>query len=160
MLLTTSSIAASAPPPSGVRAPRRARAASMGPNPSPLAHLRVALERQPLLAHGAGLRSCRGSRGEQRRSSKKADLRALATVDRDLDRYTFVGGASIYPFCWNILLAARERGLGGVMTTMPVYREPDVLDLMNAPEGFALATLMVMGEPSLGSLKKTFLLAF
>ena len=76
-----------------------------------------------------------------------ADLRALATVDRDLDRYTFVGGASIYPFCWNILLAARERGLGGVMTTMPVYREPDVLDLMNAPEGFALATLMVMGEP-------------
>src|SRR5471030_2199417 len=33
-----------------------------------------------------------------------ADLRALAAVDRDLDRYTLVGGASIYPFAWSILL--------------------------------------------------------
>ena len=47
-----------------------------------------------------------------------ADLRALAAVDRDLDRYTLVGGASIYPFCWSVLLAARAEGLGGVMTTM------------------------------------------
>ena len=35
-----------------------------------------------------------------------ADLRRLATVDRDLDRYTFAGGASVYPFAWSILLAA------------------------------------------------------
>src|SRR5688572_27176045 len=27
-----------------------------------------------------------------------ADLRVLAAVDKDLDRYTLVGGASIYPF--------------------------------------------------------------
>ena len=47
-----------------------------------------------------------------------ADLTRLAATDRDLDRYTLVGGASIYPFVWSILLAARGEGLGGVMTTM------------------------------------------
>ena len=41
-------------------------------------------------------------------------------------RYTLAGGASIYPFVWSLLLAARSEGLGGVMTTMPVRREDDV----------------------------------
>jgi nitroreductase len=49
-----------------------------------------------------------------------ADLAVLATVDRDLPRYTFVGGASIYPFVWSLLLAARTEGLGGVTTTVAV----------------------------------------
>src|SRR5664280_231675 len=44
-----------------------------------------------------------------------ADLSALAATDRDLGRYHITGGASIYPFVWSILLAAHERGLGGVM---------------------------------------------
>ena len=53
-----------------------------------------------------------------------ADLGSrLATVDRDLDRYTLVGGASVYPFAWSILLAARDLGLAGVMTTMVVREE-------------------------------------
>ena len=39
-----------------------------------------------------------------------ADLRNLATLDRDLDRYTLVGGASIYPFAWSLLLAAHDVG--------------------------------------------------
>jgi nitroreductase len=39
-----------------------------------------------------------------------ADLRNLATLDRDLDRYTMVGGASIYPFAWSLLLAAHDVG--------------------------------------------------
>ena len=62
-----------------------------------------------------------------------ADLRALAAVDRDLDRYTLVGGASIYPFCWSVLLAARAEGLGGVMTTMVVKREDEVRELFGSP---------------------------
>ena len=77
-----------------------------------------------------------------------ADLSCLAAVDRDLDRYTFAGGGSIYPFVWNILLAARSRGLGGVMTTMVVQREAEVLSLVNAPEGFAVAALVAIGEPT------------
>jgi len=76
-----------------------------------------------------------------------ADLSALATVDRDHGRYTFAGGASVYPFAWNILLAARERGLGGVMTTMAIFRERQVLELIGAPEHFAVATLLALGEP-------------
>ncbi len=62
-----------------------------------------------------------------------ADLAALAAVDRDLDRYSFAGGASVYPFAWNILLAARAEGLGGVLTTMLIRREDDVSRLLGAP---------------------------
>ena len=52
-----------------------------------------------------------------------ADLSVLAAVDRDLPRYTLVGGASIYPFVWSLLLVARGEGLGGVMTSVAVRRE-------------------------------------
>jgi nitroreductase len=76
-----------------------------------------------------------------------ADLTALAAVDRDHERYTFAGGASIYPFAWNLLLAARAEGLGGVMTTMPVRREDDVRQLFSIPETCAVAALVVLGRP-------------
>ena len=76
-----------------------------------------------------------------------ADLRLLAAVDRDLDRYTFIGGASVYPFAWSLLLAARAEGLGGVITTMPVYREAAVKELLGVPEEFAVAALIALGRP-------------
>jgi nitroreductase len=77
-----------------------------------------------------------------------ADLSALATVDRDLDRYSFAGGASIYPFVWNILLAARDRGLGGVITTMPIRKEPALKELFELPQEIAVAALVVLGQPT------------
>jgi nitroreductase len=76
-----------------------------------------------------------------------ADLTALAAVDRDLPRYTLVGGASIYPFVWSLLLAARAEGLGGVMTTMPVRREDAVRQLFDIPDHFAVAACVVLGRP-------------
>ncbi len=76
-----------------------------------------------------------------------ADLSALAAVDRDLPRYTLAGGASIYPFVWSLLLAARAEGLGGVMTTMPVRREDDVRALFRIPSTIAVAALVVLGRP-------------
>ena len=76
-----------------------------------------------------------------------ADLGCFAMVDQDLDRYSFAGGASIYPFCWNILLAARSRGIGGVMTTMSVVEEAAMRELLEIPDDFAIATLLVMGRP-------------
>ena len=76
-----------------------------------------------------------------------ADLRGLAAVDRDHDRYTFAGGASIYPFAWNLLLAAREEGLGGVITTMPIRREAEVKELLGAPGHLALAAVIALGHP-------------
>lgn len=76
-----------------------------------------------------------------------ADLGALAAVDRDLPRYSFAGGASVYPFVWNLLLAARDEGLGGVMTTMLIRHEADVRALLGAPDGWALATVIALGHP-------------
>ena len=77
-----------------------------------------------------------------------ADLRALAATDRDLDRYTLIGGASVYPFVWNVLLAARDAGLGGVLTTMLARREPEVLAVLGAPHEFAVAALLALGRPA------------
>jgi nitroreductase len=77
-----------------------------------------------------------------------ADLRALAAVDRDLDRYTLAGGASIYPFAWNVLLAARAEGLGGVVTTMPIRREREVRALFDAPDDLAVAAVIALGHPA------------
>jgi nitroreductase len=76
-----------------------------------------------------------------------ADLGALATIDRDLPRYGLVGGASIYPFAWNLLLAARAEGLGGVITTIATRREDDVKALLGAPAEMALAAVIVLGHP-------------
>jgi nitroreductase len=76
-----------------------------------------------------------------------ADLRKLAAVDRGLDRYTLLGGASVYPFAWSLLLAARSEGLGGVMTTMATRREPEVRELLGVPDHFAVAALIALGRP-------------
>jgi nitroreductase len=76
-----------------------------------------------------------------------ADLRALAAVDRDLERYTLVGGASIYPFAWSILLAARAEGLAGVMTTMATRHEDRVRALLSVPDHFAVAAVLALGHP-------------
>jgi nitroreductase len=76
-----------------------------------------------------------------------ADLRVIAAVDKSLDRYTLAGGASVYPFAWSVLLAARAEGLGGVMTTMPVRREEDVKALLGVPDELAVAGLLVLGVP-------------
>ena len=76
-----------------------------------------------------------------------ADLRKLATVDRDLDHYTLVGGASVYPFVWSMLLAARAEGLAGVMTTMVVRREAEVRAVFAIPDHVAVAALVALGHP-------------
>jgi nitroreductase len=76
-----------------------------------------------------------------------ADMARLATVDRDADRYTMVGGASIYPFAWSILLAARDEGLAGVMTTMVVREEATVRELLGVPDSATVAGLLALGHP-------------
>lgn len=75
------------------------------------------------------------------------DLGVLAAVDRDLGRYTFAGGASVYPFAWSVLLAARDEGLGGVITTMCIHEEAEVKALFDAPDEMALAAVIALGHP-------------
>jgi nitroreductase len=76
-----------------------------------------------------------------------ADMAALAAVDRDAERYSFAGGASVYPFIWSILLAARAEGLGGVLTTMLIRQEDEVKRLLGAPEQWAVAAVLALGHP-------------
>jgi nitroreductase len=75
------------------------------------------------------------------------ELAQLAVIDNGLDRQSIVGGASVYPFVHNVLLAARDAELGGVMTTALCRQEPAVKELLGIPEGFALAALVALGHP-------------
>jgi nitroreductase len=77
-----------------------------------------------------------------------ADLAALAATDRDLGRYQIAGGASIYPFAWNILLAARARGLGGVMTTIATRNESGVREVLGIPQDQIVASIVALGHPA------------
>ena len=76
-----------------------------------------------------------------------ADLRCLAMMDKDLDRAALTGGASVYPFCWNVLLAARALGLGGVMTTFLSRAERAAAPLLGLPEHHAIASVLFLGHP-------------
>jgi nitroreductase len=69
------------------------------------------------------------------------DLRAVAALDKELDRVGIVGGASVYPLVWNILLAARNEGFGGTITTMAIAEEPALKRLLAIPEPFAVAAV-------------------
>lgn len=75
------------------------------------------------------------------------DLRRVAALDKDLDRVGIVGGASVYPLVWNILLAARNEGFGGTITTMAVAEEPAVKELLGIPEPYAVAAVVPLGRP-------------
>ena len=75
------------------------------------------------------------------------DLGVAAAFDQDLDRIGVVRGASVYPFVWNVLLAARNEGFGGVLTTMVVAREPDVKALLGIPDQYAVAAMVPLGKP-------------
>ncbi|HJM31011.1 MAG: nitroreductase family protein [Acidimicrobiales bacterium] len=75
------------------------------------------------------------------------DLAKVASVDKDLDRVGLDTGASIYPLVWNILLAARAEGLGGVLTTLIVPAETDVQALLGLPDSHAIAALIPLGRP-------------
>ena len=77
-----------------------------------------------------------------------ADLASLAATDRDLGRYQIAGGASIYPFVWNILLAARARGLGGVMTTIATRNESGVREVLDIPQDQIGASIVARGHPA------------
>jgi nitroreductase len=75
------------------------------------------------------------------------DLGVAAAFDQHLDRIGVISGASIYPFVWNILLAARNEGYGGVLTTMVVAQEPKVRELLGIPDNYAVACMLPLGKP-------------
>ena len=76
-----------------------------------------------------------------------ADLSCVASFDSELERIGVISGASIYPFVWNILLAARNEGLGGTLTTFAAAAEPAVQALVGVPAHFAFSALLPIGRP-------------
>jgi nitroreductase len=75
------------------------------------------------------------------------DLSVTASVDAGLGRVGVVSGASVYPFVWNLLLAARAEGLGGVITTFLARREPAVQALLGFPPEVAVVAMVPLGVP-------------
>jgi nitroreductase len=75
------------------------------------------------------------------------DLKVVASVDQDLDRVGVVSGASIYPFAWNVLMAARHEGFGGTITTLATAQEPKVQALLGIPPHVAVCAVMPLGRP-------------
>jgi len=76
------------------------------------------------------------------------DLNVVAAVDQDLDRVGLAGGASVYPLAWNILLAARNEGYGGTITTMAIAEEDQVRQLLGIPDQHAVAAAVPLGKPT------------
>lgn len=89
---------------------------------------------KPVLTAGAVLVVC-------------VDLGVVASTDQDLDRVGVISGASVYPLVWNILLAARNEGFGGTITTMAVAQEPAVRELLGIPAQYAVAAVLPIGKP-------------
>jgi nitroreductase len=56
-------------------------------------------------------------------------------------------GGSIYPACQNLLLAARARGLGGVMSQWQSLVEPELREVLAIPDGVALHATISLGHP-------------
>jgi nitroreductase len=71
----------------------------------------------------------------------------VLVTDAGLDRQSFVGGASVYPVVQNLLLAARERGLGATLTTLLAQFEPEIQALLGLPPELAIVGTVALGWP-------------
>lgn len=56
-------------------------------------------------------------------------------------------GASVYPACQNLLLAARALGYGGVLTMWHHAVEKELRSLLEIPDGVALSACITLGRP-------------
>ena len=59
-------------------------------------------------------------------------------------------GASVYPACQNLLLAARARGLGGVLTMWHQPVEDELRALLGIPADVVVAATIPLGHPEGG----------
>ena len=67
-----------------------------------------------------------------------------------LDRYRSPSpyeGASVYPACQNLLLAARALGYGGALTMWHLGVETELRELLAIPDGVALSACITLGVP-------------
>lgn len=56
-------------------------------------------------------------------------------------------GASIFPACQNILLAARALGYGGALTGFHGFVEKELCQLLHIPDGVHISACITLGKP-------------
>ena len=57
-------------------------------------------------------------------------------------------GASVYPACQNVLLAARAKGYGGVLTGFHAYVAEELHQMLELPENAYIAATITLGKPA------------
>jgi nitroreductase len=77
-----------------------------------------------------------------------ARLSDVLATDQGLGRLSIVGGASVYPAVQNVLLKAREEGLGTALTTLLCVVETQVKELLRVPSDISTAAMITMGYPA------------
>ena len=70
----------------------------------------------------------------------------LVCLDRYRDPNPYEG-ASVYPACQNLLLAARSLGYGGVLTMWHLAVENELRDILSVPDNVALSACITLGRP-------------
>jgi nitroreductase len=58
-----------------------------------------------------------------------------------------IEGASVYPACQNLLLAARALGYGGALTMWHLAVEAELRELLEVPDDVSLAACITLGRP-------------
>lgn len=77
-----------------------------------------------------------------------ARLADVHPTDHQLGRLSVVGGASIYPAVQNVLLAARNVGLGSALTTLHAAVEPQLKPMFGIPDDISVVAMVTLGWPA------------
>ena len=75
------------------------------------------------------------------------EWKELTAIDANLGRTVLTPGSSIYPAVQNLMLAARNEGLGTTLTTLLALAEPQIKTLLGIPEDIATAAVVMLGWP-------------
>ncbi len=92
-----------------------------------------------------------------RSRSRRADSEhAAGSRRRRRARWRASAGSSIYPAVQNIILACRAFGIGTVLTTLHVFFEDEVKEILGLPADIQTYALLPMGYPinKFGPLKR------
>ena len=76
-----------------------------------------------------------------------AAVNEITAVDANLGRLSVAGGSSIYPAIQNLMLAARNEGLGTALTTILCIVEPEVKAALSIPDDIATTAMITLGWP-------------
>lgn len=76
-----------------------------------------------------------------------ADMTQVTALDANLGRLPLTGGSSVYPAVQNLMLAARDLGLGTTLTTILALAEQEVQALLGMPSHIAVAAMITLGWP-------------